>query len=124
MLSFKPTFSLSSFTFITSNEYSGLISFRFYWFDLLALRGTLNSLLQHHSSKESFIKHYRKLSLTLILSLKTRGKEENYKKKRKMPWRRTRQPTPVFLARESKDSLVFPLKTRGKESTIPYMCQE
>ena len=34
-----------------SNEYSGLISFSFDWFDLLAVQGTLKSLLQHHSSK-------------------------------------------------------------------------
>ena len=37
------------------NEYSGLISFRIDWFDVLAVRGTLKSLLQHHSSKESIL---------------------------------------------------------------------
>ena len=40
-----------SFTISPSNEYSGLISFRIDWFDLLAVQGTLKSLLQHHSSK-------------------------------------------------------------------------
>ena len=46
-----------SFSFIISpsNEYSGLISFRIYWFDLLAVQGTLKSLLQHHSSKASIL---------------------------------------------------------------------
>ena len=46
-----------SFTFSTSpsNEYSGLISFRMYWFDLLAVQGNLNSLLQHHSSKAAIL---------------------------------------------------------------------
>ena len=39
------------FSFSPSNEYSGLISFRIDWFDRLAVQGTLNSLLQHHSSK-------------------------------------------------------------------------
>ena len=39
-----------SFSINTSNEYSGLISFRMDWLDLLALQGTLKSLLQHHSS--------------------------------------------------------------------------
>ena len=39
------------FSISTSNEYSGLISFRIDWFDLLAVRKTLKSLLQHHSSK-------------------------------------------------------------------------
>ena len=38
-----------------SNEYSGLISFRIDWFDLLAVQGTLNSLLQNHSSKASIL---------------------------------------------------------------------
>ena len=41
----------------SSNEYSGLISFRMDWFDLLAVQGTLKSLLQHHSSKASFLQH-------------------------------------------------------------------
>ena len=40
-----------SFNISRSNEYSGLISFRMDWFDLLAVQGTLKSLLQHHSSK-------------------------------------------------------------------------
>ena len=39
-----------------SNEYSGLISFRMDWFDLLAVQGTLKSLLQHHSSKASVLR--------------------------------------------------------------------
>ena len=42
-----------SFSISPSNEYSGLISFRIYWFDLLSVQGTLKSLLQHHSSKYS-----------------------------------------------------------------------
>ena len=46
-----------SFSFSTSpsNEYSGLISFRIGWFDLLAVHGTLKSLLQHHSLKASIL---------------------------------------------------------------------
>ena len=44
-----------SFSFSPSNEYSGLISFRMDWFDLLAVQGTLKSLLQHHSSKGSIL---------------------------------------------------------------------
>src|SRR5574337_990729 len=43
------------FSISTSNEYSGLISFRMDWLDLLAIQGTLKSLLQHHSSKASII---------------------------------------------------------------------
>ena len=44
-----------SFSFSPSSEYSGLISFRIDWFDLLAVQGTLKSLLQHHSSKASIL---------------------------------------------------------------------
>ena len=40
---------------VLSNEYSGLISFRIDWLDLLAVQGTLKSLLQHHSSKASIL---------------------------------------------------------------------
>ena len=44
-----------SFSFSLSNEYSGLISFRMDWLDLLAVQGTRNSLLQHHSLKASIL---------------------------------------------------------------------
>ena len=44
-----------SFSISPSNEYSGLISFKIDWFDLLAVQGTLKSLLQHHSSKASIL---------------------------------------------------------------------
>ena len=50
-----PKYWLFSFSFSPSDEYSGLISFRINWFDLLAVHGTLKSLLQHHSSKTSII---------------------------------------------------------------------
>ena len=46
-----------SFSISPSNEYSGLISFRMDWLDLLAVQGTLKSLLQHHSSKVSILQH-------------------------------------------------------------------
>ena len=46
-----------SFSISPSNEYSGLISFRINWLDLLAVQGTLKSLLQHHSSKASILQH-------------------------------------------------------------------
>ena len=44
-----------SFSISSSNEYTGLISFRIDWFDLLAAQGTVKSLLQHHSSKASIL---------------------------------------------------------------------
>ena len=52
-----PNYWSFSFSVSPSNEYSGLISFRVDWFDLLALQGALKSLLQHHSSKTSMLQH-------------------------------------------------------------------
>ena len=46
-----------SFSISPSNEYSGLIFFRIDWFDLFAVQGTLKSLLLHHSSKASILRH-------------------------------------------------------------------
>ena len=50
-----PKYWSVSFNFSPSNEYSGLISFRMDWLDLLAVQGTLKSFLQHHSSKASVL---------------------------------------------------------------------
>ena len=50
-----PKFWSFSFSISSSSEYSGMISFRIDWLDLLAVQGTLKSLLQHHSSKTSII---------------------------------------------------------------------
>ena len=50
-----PKYWSLSFSISPSNEYSGLISFRIDWFDLLAVPGTLKNLLQHHSSKASIL---------------------------------------------------------------------
>ena len=50
-----PKYWSFSFNISPSGEYSGLISFKMDWFDLLAIQGTLKSLLQHHSSKASIV---------------------------------------------------------------------
>ena len=52
-----PKYWSFSFSIIPSSEYSGLISFRRNWLDLLAVQGTLKGLLQHHSSKASILQH-------------------------------------------------------------------
>ena len=52
-----PEYWRFSFSISPSNVYSGLISFRMDWLDLLAVQGTLKSLLQHHSSKASILQH-------------------------------------------------------------------
>ena len=63
-----------SFSFSLSNEYAGLISFRIDWFDLLAVQGTLKSLLQHHSSKASILRYSAFFMVQLSHSYMTIGK--------------------------------------------------
>ena len=63
-----------SFSFSPSNEYSELISFRIDWLDLLAVQGTLKSLLQHHSSKASILWHSAFFTVQLSHPYLTTGK--------------------------------------------------
>ena len=64
-----------SFSYISpSNEYSGLISFRMDWLDLLAVQGTLKSLLQHHSSKASILRHSAFFTVQISHQYITTGK--------------------------------------------------
>ena len=62
------------FSISPSNEYSGLISFRIDWFDLLKLQGTLKSLLQHHTSKASILQHSAFFTVQLSHPYMTAGK--------------------------------------------------
>ena len=63
-----------SFSIFSSNKYSGLISFRIDWSDLLAVQGTLKSLLQHHSSKASILQCSAFLVVQLSHPYMTTGK--------------------------------------------------
>ena len=63
-----------SFSISPSNEYSGLISFRMDWLDLLAVQGILKSLLQHHSSKASILQHSAFFMVQLSHPYMTTGK--------------------------------------------------
>ena len=63
-----------SFSISPSNEYSGLISFRMDWLGLLAVQGTLRSLLQHHSSKASLLQRSAFLMVQLSHPYMTTGK--------------------------------------------------
>ena len=63
-----------SFCISPSNEYSGLISFKIDWMHLLAVQGTLKSLLQHHSSKASILWHSAFFTVQLSLPYMTTGK--------------------------------------------------
>ena len=69
-----PKYWSFSFNFSLSNEYSTLISFRMDWLDLLAVQGTLKSLLQHHSSKASILQCSAFFIVQLSHSYMTTGK--------------------------------------------------
>ena len=69
-----PKYWSFSFSISSSNEYSGLISFRMGWLDLLAVQGTLRSLLQHHSSKASIVQHSAFFIVQLSRPYMTTGK--------------------------------------------------
>ena len=89
-----PKYWSFSFSINPSNEYSGLISFKMDWLDLLAVQGTLKSLLQHHSSKASVLQ----LSAFFIVEL---ASIHDYR-------RRQWHPTPVLL----------PGKSHGQRSLV------
>ena len=69
-----PKYWSFSFSISPFNEYSGLISFSMDWFDLLAVQGTLKSLLQHHSLKASILRHSTFFIVQLSHPYMTTGK--------------------------------------------------
>ena len=69
-----PKYWSFSFSISSSNEYSRLISFRMYWLDLLEVQGTLESLLQHHSSKASIFQCSAFFTVQLSHPYMTTGK--------------------------------------------------
>ena len=69
-----PKYWTFSFSISASNEYSGLISFRMDWLDLLAVQRTLKSLLQYHSSKSSILQHSAFFMVQLSYPYMTTGK--------------------------------------------------
>ena len=73
-----PKYWSFSFSLSPSSEYSGLISFRMDWFDLLAVQGTLKSLLQHHSSKASMLLVLRFLYSPTLTSIHDYWKNHSF----------------------------------------------
>ena len=69
-----PKYWTFSFSLSPSNEYSGLISFRIDWFDVLAIPGTLKHLFKHHSLKASFLQHSAFFIVQLSHPYETTGK--------------------------------------------------
>ena len=102
-----PKYWSFSFSISPSSEYWGLISFRIDWFDLLAVQGTLKSLLQHHSSKASIL---RRLPSPVFWPGEFRGLYS--------PWGRKELDTTEWLSLSLSsllyDQLSHPLMTTGK----------
>ena len=69
-----PEYRSFSFSISPSNEHLGLVSFKMDWLDLLAVQGTRKSLLQHHSSKESILRHSAFFIVQLSQPYMTTGK--------------------------------------------------
>ena len=75
----SPKYRSSSFSISPSNEYSGLISCRIAWFDLLAVQGTLKGLLQHHSSNAPIFQHSAFFTVQLSLLVISKVKRNSIK---------------------------------------------
>ena len=73
-----PKYWSFNFSISPSNEYSGLISFRMDWLDLLAVQGTFKSLLQHHSSKASILQHSSLLYSPTLTSIHDYWKNHSF----------------------------------------------
>ena len=73
-----PKYWSFSLSISPSNEYSGLISFRIDWLDLLPVQGTLKSLLQHHSSKASILQHSAFFILPTLTSIHDYWKNHSF----------------------------------------------
>ena len=73
-----PKYWSFSFSISPSNEHLGLISFRIHWLDLLAVRGTLKSLLQHHNPKSSILQHSAFFMVQLSQPYMTTGKKHRF----------------------------------------------
>ena len=82
-----PKYWSFSFSISPCSEYSGLISFRIDWFDLLAVQGTVKSLLQHHSSKVSILWHSAFFMVQLSQSIHDYWKNHSFDYMDLCPWR-------------------------------------
>ncbi|CAI9156209.1 unnamed protein product [Rangifer tarandus platyrhynchus] len=93
-----PKYWSFSFRISPSNEYSGLMSFRMDWLDLLAVQGALKSLLQHHSSKASILRNRRQIEGAWRVGAKEMCHRSLAEKRKTKQW----------LKRETNSSVSFP----------------
>ena len=103
-----------NFSISPSNEYSGLISFRIDWFNLLAVQGTLKSLFQHHSSKASILLRSAFFILQLAHPYMTTGKTIAFTR-----WTFVGKVMSLFFNMLSR--LVIAFLPRGKHHLISWL---
>ena len=109
-----PKYWSFSFSISASNEHPGLISFRMDWLDLLAVQGTLKSLLQHHSSKASILQHLAFFTVQLSHPYVTTGKTIAFT-------RRTFVGKVISLLLNMLSSLVITFLPRSKRLLISWL---
>ena len=109
-----PNYWSFSFSISSSNEYSGLISFKIDWLDILAVQGTLKSLLQHHSSKASIVQHSAFCIVQLSHPYMTTGKT-------KVLTRRTFVGNVMSLLFKTLSGLVIAFLPRSKHLLISWL---
>ena len=109
-----PKYWSFSFSISPSNEYSGLISFRMDWLNLLAVQGTLKSLLQHHNSKASILRCLGFFIAQLSHPYMTTGKTKTLT-------RRTIVSKVMFLLFKVLSRLVITFLSRSKHLLISWL---
>ena len=109
-----PKYWSFSFNISPSNEHPGLISFRMDWLDLLAIQGTLKSLLQHHSSNASILRHSAFFTVQLSHPYMTTGKTIALT-------RRTFVGKVIFLLLNMLSRLVITFLPRSKHLLISWL---
>ena len=109
-----PKYRSFSFNISPSKEHPGLISFRMDWLDLLAVQGTLKSLLQHHSSKASILWHSAFFTVQLSHPYMTTGKAINLT-------RQTFVDKVMSLLFNMLSRLVIPFLPRSKRLLISWL---
>ena len=108
-----------SFSISHSNEYSGLISFRIDWFDLLAVQGTLESLLQHHSSKAAILQC---LAVFMVPFMVTLTSVHDYWKNHSFDYLDLcQQSGPLSLLFNTLSRFVIAFLPRGKHLLISWL---
>ena len=110
----RPKYWSFRFSISPSNEHPGLISFRMNWLDLLAVQGTIKSLLQHHSSKASILRHSAFFTVQLSHPYMTTGKTIAFT-------RRTFVGKVMSLLFNMLSRLVITFLLRGKRLLISWL---